>query len=252
MTQRIALITGGSRGLGRSTALHLADRGTDVIITYKAAADHAQSLVAEVEKKGRKALAIPLDVGESATFAAFADKVKAELTRVWKRTSFDVLVNNAGDGNYTPIMETTEERFEELFRVHLKGPYFLTQRLLPLIADGGTVVNISSGLTRFSSPGSSAYAIMKGGLEVFTRYLAREMGARKITANTFAPGAVETDFGGGHLRNDPKLQQMISSMTPLGRTAVADDIGGAIAALVEPSAAWINGQRIEASGGMMV
>jgi NAD(P)-dependent dehydrogenase (short-subunit alcohol dehydrogenase family) len=251
MEQRIALITGGSRGLGRSTALHLADRGTDVIITYKAAVEQAQSLVAEVEKKGRKAVALALDVGESATFGGFATAVRDELLRVWQRSSFDVLINNAGDGNYTPFAEMTEARFDELFRVHLRGPYFLTQKLLPLIADGGTIVNISSGLTRFSFPGSSAYAIMKGGLEVFTRYLARELGERKITANTFAPGAVETDFGNARLRNDPKLQATLSSMTPLGRTAKADDIGGAIAALVEPSAAWINAQRIEASGGIL-
>ena len=252
MTQRIALITGGSRGLGRSTAQHLADRGTDSIITYKAAADQARSLVAELAAKGRTAVALELDVGDSASFAAFADRVRAELARVWQRTSFDVLVNNAGIANYTPFAETSEERFDELFRVHLKGPYFLTQRLLPLIADGGTIVNVSTGLTRVSVPGSSAYAIMKGGAEVFSRYLARELGARKITANTVAPGAVATDFGGGHLRNDPKLGAQVAAMTALGRTAVADDIGGAIAALVEPSAAWINGQRIEASGGMLV
>ncbi|HEY4240407.1 MAG TPA: SDR family oxidoreductase [Kofleriaceae bacterium] len=252
MTQRIALITGGSRGLGRSAALHLADRGTDIVITYKAAADDARSLVAEVLAKGRKAVALPLDVSDLAAFPAFAARLGEELARVWQRDTFDVLVNNAGTANYTPIADTTEATFDELFAVHLKGPYFLTQRLLPRIADGGTIINVSSGLTRFSAPGSSAYAIMKGGLEVFTRYLARELGPRKITANTIAPGAVATDFGGGHLRSDPKLGAQIAAMTALGRTAVAEDIGGAIAALVEPGCAWITGQRIEASGGMLV
>ncbi len=252
MTTQIAVITGGSRGLGKNTALHLADRGTDVILTYKSAEAEARAVVAELQAKGRKAAAIQLDVGDSAGFAAFADQVKAELERTWQRTQFDALVNNAGGACYAPFAQTTEAQFDEVFRVHLKAPYFLTQRLLPLIADGGSIVNISSGLARFSFPGSSAYAAMKGGVEVVTRYLAKELGARNINVNTFAPGAIATDFGGGRVRDDKAINAQVASVTALGRVGLPDDIGGAIALLLAPENHWITGQRIEASGGMML
>lgn len=252
MTTPIAVITGGSRGLGRSMALHLADRGADVILTYKAAAGEAREVVAQIEAKHRKAAVLPLDVGDASSFAVFASELKAALGRVWQRASFDYLVNNAGIAGYAAFAETTEAQFDELMRVHLKAPYFLTQRLLPLIADGGSIVNISSGLTRFTSPGSSAYAVMKGGVEVLTRYLARELGQRRINVNTLAPGAIETDFGNGHVRDDRALNARIASTTALGRVGLPDDIGGAVAMLLAPENHWITGQRIEASGGTLL
>jgi NAD(P)-dependent dehydrogenase (short-subunit alcohol dehydrogenase family) len=252
MTNRIAVITGGSRGLGRSMALHLADRGTDVILTYKSAVEKAREVVAQIEAKGRKAVALELDVGDASSFTAFAAALKAELGRVWQRTSFDALVNNAGSAGYASFAETTEAQFDELMRVHLKAPYFLTQRLLPLIADGGSIVNISSGLARFTFPGSSAYAAMKGGVEVLTRYLAKELGPRQINVNTFAPGAIETDFGGGHVRDNKAVNAQIAAVTALGRVGLPDDIGGAVALLLAPENHWITGQRIEASGGTLL
>jgi NAD(P)-dependent dehydrogenase (short-subunit alcohol dehydrogenase family) len=233
-------------------ALHLADRGTDVILTYKSAVEKAREVVAQIEAKGRKAVALELDVGDSSTFAAFAATLKAELGHVWQRTSFDALVNNAGSAGYTLFAETTEAQFDELMRVHLKAPYFLTQRLLPLIADGGSIVNISSGLARFTFPGSSAYATMKGGVEVLTRYLAKELGPRQINVNTFAPGAIETDFGGGHVRDNKAVNAQIAAITALGRVGLPDDIGGAVALLLAPENHWITGQRIEASGGTLL
>lgn len=249
---RIALITGGSRGLGRSMALHLADRGVDVILTYKGNADSARAVVAEIEGKGRKAVALQLDVADSAAFAAFADTVKATLAKVWKRDRFDYLVNNAGIGAYAPVTETTEAQLDELYRIHLKAPLFLTQRLLPILEDGGRILNVSSGLARFSFPGYAAYAAMKGGVETLTRYMATELGARKITVNTIAPGAIETDFGGGAVRDNKGLNQQIAGLTALGRVGLPDDIGGAVALLLSPEAGWITGQRIEISGGMLL
>jgi NAD(P)-dependent dehydrogenase (short-subunit alcohol dehydrogenase family) len=248
----IALITGGSRGLGRSMALHLAERGVDSIITYQSRASDAADVVAKIQEQGRKAVALPLDVAESETFAAFADKVRAELAKTWGRTDFDFLVNNAGIGASVPFVETSEEKFDELMRIHLKAPFFLTQRLLPLLADGGRIVNISTGLARFTFPGSSAYAMMKGGVEVLTRYLAKELGARQITANTLAPGAIATDFNGGHLRDNPEIKKTVAGFTALGRVGLPDDIGAALSLLLAPEARWINGQRIEVSGGMVL
>jgi NAD(P)-dependent dehydrogenase (short-subunit alcohol dehydrogenase family) len=248
----VAVITGGSRGLGRSMALHLADRGVDVIITYRTAAAEAREVVAQIEAKGRKAAALPLDVGDSRGFTAFADAVRAELARTWKRDRFDFLVNNAGVGAHASFAETTEAQFDELMNIHLKGPFFLTQRLLPLIADGGRILNVSSGLARFSFPGYAAYATMKGGIEVLTRYLAKELGPRRIAVNTLAPGAIATDFGGGAVRDNPQLNQQIAGMTALGRVGLPDDIGGAVALLLSPEGLWITGQRIEVSGGMML
>ena len=248
--QTIALITGGSRGLGRSMAEHLACAGTDVVITWRAREDEAQAVVRNVEAVGRRAAALQLDAGDIATLPVFAERFGATLERIWGRRTFDVLVNNAGTSLHNSIAETTEAEFDAVMNVHLKGPFFLTQRLLPLLADGARILNISSGLARFSFPGSSAYAMMKGGIEVFTRYLAAELGSRGITANTLAPGAIETDFSGGMVRDNPEINRMVSQNTALGRAGRASDIGPIVAALVAAENHWTNGQRIEASGGM--
>lgn len=252
MTTRIALVTGGSRGLGRASALQLSDRGVDVIFTYKSSAEAARAVVSEIERKGRKALALPLDVADSAAYPAFADTVKAALAKHWQRERFDFLLNNAGTGVHASFAETTEAQFDELVRIHLKATMFLTQRLLPLIEDGGRILNVSSGLARFTFPGYAAYAAMKGGIEVLTRYMAKELGPRKITVNTLAPGAIETDFGGGAVRDNQQLNQQIAGMTALGRVGLPDDIGNAVAMLLAPEAGWITGQRIEVSGGMLL
>lgn len=248
----IALITGGSRGLGRNAALHLADRGVDLIITYRSGAKEAAEVVRQIEAKGRKAVALPLDVGRSKAFGEFADAVRAALARAWGRDRFDFLVNNAGMGVHASFVETTEEQFDELVNVHLKGTFFLTQKLLPLLRDGGRIVNVSTGLARFTFPGYAAYAAMKGGVEVLTRYLAKELGGRGIAVNTLAPGAIETDFGGGVVRDNEALNRALAAQTALGRVGLPDDIGGAVAMLLAPENRWINGQRIEASGGMML
>jgi NAD(P)-dependent dehydrogenase (short-subunit alcohol dehydrogenase family) len=251
-TNRIALITGGSRGLGRSMALHLADQGVDVILTYKANPEAARAVVAEIEGKGRKAVALQLDAGDSATYSAFADSVRSALAKHWKRDRFDFLVNNAGVGLHASIAEVTEAQFDEVFRIHLKATMFVTQRLLPLIEDGGRILNISTGLARFAMPGYGAYAAMKGGVEVLTRYMAKELGPRRITVNVLAPGAIETDFGGGAVRDNKELNKMIAGMAALGRVGLPDDIGSAVALLLSPGAAFITGQRIEVSGGMLL
>lgn len=248
----IALITGSSRGLGRSMALHAADRGIDVIVTYRSREAEASEVVTLIRAKGRKAVALRLDVGDAASFGAFAESVKAELAREWKRDRFDFLVNNAGDGGHTSFAETTEEQFDALMRVHLKGTFFLSQKLLPLVADGGRILNVSSGLARFTFPGYAAYAAMKGGVEVLTRYMAKELGPRKIAVNVVAPGAIATDFGGGRVRDDATLNAQLAGATALGRVGLPDDIGGAVALLLSPEAGWISGQRIEVSGGMMI
>jgi NAD(P)-dependent dehydrogenase (short-subunit alcohol dehydrogenase family) len=249
---KIALITGGNRGLGKSMALHLADRGVDSIITYRAHAAEAAEVVAAIVAKGRKATALQLDVVNSASFEGFATAVRKALGTTWSRERFDFLVNNGGTGASVPFLETTEATFDEMMNTHLKGPYFLTQKLAPLIADGGRIVNISTGLTRMTFAGSSAYAVMKGGLEVLTRYLAKELAARKITVNTLAAGAIATDFRGGALRDSPEASKHVAAVTALGRVGLPDDIGGAVALLLAPENHWITGQRIEASGGMML
>jgi NAD(P)-dependent dehydrogenase (short-subunit alcohol dehydrogenase family) len=251
-SSRIALITGGSRGLGKNMALHLAEHGVDSVITYRAAAREADEVVAAIAAKGRKAVALPLDLADSASFGGFAEKVRSELSRRFERSDFDYLVNNGGIGASVPFLTTTEAQFDELMKVHLKGTFFLTQKLVPLLADGGRIVNISTGLARFSFPGSAAYAVMKGGVEVLTRYLARELGSRRISVNTLAPGAIETDFNGGHVRDNAELNQQIAAYTALGRVGLPDDIGGAVAMLLAPENHWITGQRIEASGGMLL
>lgn len=248
--RKIALVTGSSRGLGKNMVEHLALRGVDAVITYRSKRDEAEAVAAEVRKRGGNAAVLQLDVADSTGFPAFAAALKRTLQTQWQRESFDYLVNNAGIGIYASFAETSEAQFDELFRIHLKGPYFLTQALLPLIADGGRILNVSSGLARFSMPGFAAYAAMKGGVEVLTRYMAAEFGARGIRVNTLAPGAIETDFGGGLVRDTPEVKEHLSSLTALGRVGLPDDIGGAVAALLADGSGWINGQRIEVAGGM--
>lgn len=249
---KIALVTGGSRGLGKDMALRLAEKGIDVVLTYNSKQQEAQDVAAGIEAKGGKAVALQLNTGDIKSFDAFIDQLKVTLADKFGSENIDFLVNNAGIGGYAAINEVTEEMFDELFNIHFKGVYFLTQKMLPLMNQGGGIVNISSGLARFSMPGSSAYASMKGAVEVFTRYLARELGSRGIRANVVAPGAILTDFGGGHLRGSEQLQQMVSSVTALGRPGVAEDIGGVVAFLCTEDARWVNGQRIEVSGGMQI
>ena len=249
---RIALITGGSRGLGRNAAIKLAEQGTDIVLTYRSNRTEADAAVLEITRLGRRALALPLDVSRSSTFDAFAAELRKILQQHWHRDRFDFLVNNAGMGVHASFAETTEAQFDELMNTHLKGTFFLTQKLLPLIADGGRILNVSSGLARFATPGYAAYGAMKGGIEVLTRYMAKELGPRGIAVNVIAPGAIETDFGGGVVRDNEGLNQQIASQTALGRVGVPDDIGGVIAALLSPQTRWINAQRIEASGGMFL
>jgi NAD(P)-dependent dehydrogenase (short-subunit alcohol dehydrogenase family) len=248
----ITLVTGGSRGLGRNTALSIARHGGDVIITYQSRADDARAVVAEIEAMGRKALAFQLDTGDVKAFAPFAEKLKKALRDIWQRDSFDHLVNNAGHGEYAPIAETTEVQFDRLVNVHFKGVFFLTQTLLPLVADGGRIVNTSTGLTRFAYPGYAAYAAAKGAVEVLTSFLAKELGHRGITVNTVAPGAIETDFGGGAVRDNPEINKALASITALGRVGVPDDIGPMVASLLSPDNRWVNAQRIEVSGGQAI
>jgi len=251
-TTPIALITGGSRGLGKNTALKLAERGVDIILTYRTGADEARQVVQQIEALGRRAVALPLDVADSRAFADFAAQVKAALAQHWQRERFDYLVNNAGIGLRASFEATSEDQFDQLMNIQLKGPFFLTQKLLPLIADGGRILNVSTGLARFALPGYAAYAAMKGGIEVLTRYQAKELGARGIAVNVVAPGAIETDFGGGLTRDNAQVNSYIASQTALGRAGLPDDIGGAIASLLQPENRWITGQRIEVSGGMFL
>ncbi|MBB3222363.1 SDR family NAD(P)-dependent oxidoreductase [Pseudoduganella umbonata] len=245
----ISLVTGASRGLGRNTALAIARGGGDVILTYQSRAEDAQAVVAEIEALGRKALAFRLDSGDTASFPAFAETLHGALRDTWQRDTFDHLVNNAGHGEYAPLADTTEAQFDRLVDVHFKGVFFLTGALLPLLADGGRIVNLSSGLTRITFPGYAAYAAMKGAVEVMTRYMAKEFGGRGIAVNTVAPGAIETDFGGGAVRDNADLNRTLAQMTALGRVGVADDIGPMIASLLSPGNRWVTGQRIEVSGG---
>jgi NAD(P)-dependent dehydrogenase (short-subunit alcohol dehydrogenase family) len=248
----IALITGGSRGLGRNAALHLAKQGVGIVLTYQSNAKAAEETVSEIAAEGGTAIALPLDTAKVASFADFAEKLRQALQEKWQRTRFDYLVNNAGYGVHKPFAETTEEDFDGLVNVHLKGVFFLTQTLLPLIEDGGKILNVSTGLARFALPGYSAYATMKGGIEVLTRYLARELGPRGIAVNAIAPGAIETDFGGGLVRDMPEVNKMIASTTAMGRVGRPDDIGGAVAAILSGGTGWITGQRIEVSGGQNI
>ncbi|MBU9819309.1 SDR family oxidoreductase [Rahnella sp. Lac-M11] len=252
MNRKIAIVTGGSRGLGRNAIEKLAKKGVDVIFTYHSQIDAAKAVVQNVEASGGKAVALALNTGETGSFNAFVADVKTQLQQVWQRETFDFLVNNAGVGLHEAFTDTTEEQFDLMMNVHLKGPFFLTQKLLPLMADGGRILNISSGLARFALPGSSAYAIMKGAIEVLTRYQAKELGARGITANVLAPGAIETDFSGGMVRDNPQVNQIVSANTALGRAGLPDDIGGMVALMLSDEAGWMNAQRVEASGGMFI
>jgi NAD(P)-dependent dehydrogenase (short-subunit alcohol dehydrogenase family) len=252
VSTKIAVVTGGNRGLGHNAVLHLARRGVDSILTYRSHAAEAEAAVGEVERLGARAVALPLDVADCSTFAGFAARVEALLRERWQRERFDFLVNNAGIGLHAGFVDTTEAQFDQLLNVHFKGVFFLTQALLPLIADGGRIVNLSTGLTRFALPGYAAYAAMKGAVEVLTRYLAQELGPRGIAVNAVAPGAVETDFGGGAVRDNPQINAFVAAQTALGRAGVPDDVGGLIAALLSDEGRWIDGQRIEASGGMFL
>lgn len=248
----ISLVTGASRGLGRNTAISIARHGGDVILTYRNGAEDAQAVVAEIAALGRKAVALHLDVTRVSTFPSFVEQVRAALGEAWDRDRFDHLVNNAGQGEMASIFETTEAQFDALFDTHVKGMFFLTQALLPALVDGGRIVNFSSGLTRVSFAGFSAYAAAKGAVEVMTVYLAKELGSRGITANTVAPGAIETDFLGGAVRDMPDLNQQFAAMTALGRVGLPDDIGPMVASLLGPDNRWVNGQRIEVSGGQTI
>lgn len=252
MTRKIALITGGSRGLGRNAALKLAERGIDVLLTYRSQQSEAAAVVTEIERLGARAAALPLDVGDCTSFTAFADAVQRTLQTHWQRERFDFLVNNAGIGINVSFADTTEAQFDQLMNIQFKGVFFLTQALLPLIVDGGRILNVSTGLTRFALPGYAAYAAMKGAIEVLTKYLAKELGPRGITTNVLAPGAIETDFGGGVVRDNSQVNAFIASQTALGRVGQPDDIGRVVASLLSDDTGWVNAQRIEASGGMFL
>lgn len=252
MNDKIAVITGGSRGLGENAALKLAAKGVDVILTYRSKQPEADRVVQRIEALGARGVALQLDVGDSKSFVAFAAEVKKQLKAVWQREHFDYLLNNAGTALHASFEETTEAQFDEMVNVHFKGPFFLTQTLLPLLVDGGRILNISSGLARFSLPGSSAYASVKGAMEVLTRYQAKELGKRGIAVNILAPGAIATDFSGGMVRDNPEVNAFVASQTALGRVGLPDDIGNAVAQILSDESGWINGQRIEASGGMFM
>lgn len=250
--QRIALVTGGSRGLGKNMAIALANKGINVILTYYTQKDEALQVVKEIEKAGTKAAALQLNAGDVKSFDGFLSEVKSVLKNTFNTDHFDFLINNAGTALYSPFAETTEEQFDTVLNIHYKGVFFLTQKSLPIINDGGRIINISSGLARFSFPGSSAYGSMKGAVEVLTRYLAKELGPRGIAANVVAPGAIETDFGNGQVRDDKQLNAQIAGLTALGRVGLPDDIGGVVAFLCTEEARWINGQRIEVAGGILL
>jgi NAD(P)-dependent dehydrogenase (short-subunit alcohol dehydrogenase family) len=252
MAHKVAFITGGDRGLGRSMALHCADRGVDVILTYRANETAAAEVVSLIQAKGREAAALRLDTSAVSSFDRAVAELKSILQETFRTERFDFLVNNAGFGVHAPFAETTEKQFDDLLNVHFKGVFFLTQKLLPLIKDGGRILNVSSGLARFSLPGYCAYASMKGAVETLTKYLAKELGPRGIAVNVVAPGAIATDFGGGVVRDNPEVNKFIASGTALGRVGQADDIGGVVATLLSEDCRWINGQRIEVSGGVFL
>jgi NAD(P)-dependent dehydrogenase (short-subunit alcohol dehydrogenase family) len=251
-SSKIALVTGASRGLGKSTALNLAKKGVDVIVTYNSNEAEATKVVSQIESVGAKAVALQLDTGNTKTFTGFGERVKQLLQDKWQTDRFDFLVNNAGIGINASITETTEEEFDHLMNIHLKGVFFLTQKLLPLINDGGRIVNVSTGLTRIIFPGYAAYASMKGAIETLTLYMAKELGSRQIAVNVVAPGAIETDFRGGAVRDNPEMNKYVASQTALGRVGLPDDIGGAIASLLSEDNKWVNAQRIEVSGGQSI
>ncbi|WEK34609.1 MAG: SDR family oxidoreductase [Candidatus Pseudobacter hemicellulosilyticus] len=248
-TNKIAVVTGGSRGLGKNMSLHLAGKGVDVILTYNSNEADAKETVAAIQALGRKAAAIQLSTSDTSGFESFFSRLSAVLQQEFGRDRFDYLVNNAGIGINAPFAETTEEQFDQLMNIQFRSVFFLTQRALPLLNNGGGIVNISTGLARFSTPGYAAYASMKGAIETLTKYQAKELGARGIRVNVVAPGPIATEFGGGHLVN-PQVQQALGGLTALGRIGQPDDIGRVVAFLCSEEAGWVNAQRIEVSGGM--
>jgi NAD(P)-dependent dehydrogenase (short-subunit alcohol dehydrogenase family) len=249
---KIALVTGGSRGLGRDMAISIAKKGIDVVLTYHSNETAANEVVNDIISLGQKAKAFKLDTSNIKNFPNFVAPLSDYLTQQYGNSNFDYLVNNAGTGINGSVTDTTEEAFDSMMNIHFKGVYFITQKLLPLINDGGTIINISSGLTRITFPNVSAYASMKGAIETYTKCLAKELGARKITANVVAPGSIATDFGGGSTKTNEDKRKAIAGITALGRVGEPEDIGGVFAFLCTPEAGWVNGQRIELSGGMMV
>lgn len=249
---KIALVTGANRGLGRNTAISIAKAGGDVIVAYRGNVQQAAEVVAEIEALGCKAVALQLDMAKAATFPQVAETLRATLKDVWGRETFDHLVNNAGHGEFAMIEDTSEAQFDGLFAVHVKGVFFLVQALLPLLADGGRIVNFSSGLTRVSYPGFSAYAAAKAAVEMLSVYMAREFGSRGIAVNAVAPGAIETDFGGGLVRDNADVNAQFAGMTALGRVGLPDDIGPMIASLLRDDNRWVTAQRIEVSGGQVI
>ena len=249
---KTALVTGGSRGLGKNMALSLAKKGIDVVLTYLTNRNAAQEVVAEIESEGRKAAAFQLDTSDVGKFEPFMKKITGYLEKELGSPKFDFLINNAGTALYSTKISTTVEQMDEMYNIHFKGVFFLTQSALPFLNDGGCVVNISSGLARMTLPGYSVYGAMKSAVETYTRYLAKELGERRIRANVVAPGAIETDFGGGHVRDNKDLNAFIASVTALGRVGLPEDIGGVVAFLCTDEAGWINAQRIEVSGGQML
>ncbi|MBH8556490.1 SDR family oxidoreductase [Hymenobacter negativus] len=249
---KIALVTGGSRGLGKNMALNLAQKGLDVILTYHSQRAEAESVVAEIQAQGRKAAALQLDASNVSSFAAFFEQVKTTLKETFGAEKFDFLINNAGTGLYQAFAETTEQQFDDILNIHFKGPFFLTQQALSLMNDGGGIVNISSGLTRIVMPGSSTYGSAKTAIESLTRYQAKELGARRIRVNVVAPGAIETDFGGGRTRDNKEINAHIASLTALGRVGLPTDVGPVVAFLCTDEAGWVNGQRLEVSGGQAI
>jgi NAD(P)-dependent dehydrogenase (short-subunit alcohol dehydrogenase family) len=249
---KIALVTGGSRGLGKDMAISIAKKGIDVILTYRNNEEAAAEVVKEIEAVGQKAAALELDMTNFQSLDPFVQQVSNTLASKWNTKAFDFLINNAGMGATVPFEKVTEELFNEFLNVHFKGVYFLTQKCLPYINTGGRIINISTGTTRFSNPGYSVYASMKGAIEVLTKYMAKELGSKGITANVVAPGPIETDFNSGAIRSNPQMKERLSSLSPLGRVGAADDIGAVVAFLCSDDARWINGQRIEVSGGINV
>jgi NAD(P)-dependent dehydrogenase (short-subunit alcohol dehydrogenase family) len=248
--QKIAIVTGGSRGLGKEMALSFAKKGIDVIITFRTNEEQASNVAAQIQEMGRKTATLHLVMTQFSDLDQFVNSVKGALQSVWQTNTFDYLVNNAGMGATVPFEQVTEALFDEFMNVHFKGVYFLTQKCIPFINPGGRIINISSGTTRFSNPGYSVYASMKGAIEVFTKYLAKELGSKGIAANVVAPDPIETDFNNAAIRNNPNMKGMLSSLTPLGRVGTAEDIGGVVAFLCSEDGQWINGQRIEVSGGI--
>ncbi|WBV57850.1 SDR family oxidoreductase [Chryseobacterium daecheongense] len=247
---KIALITGGSRGIGKNSALRIAEKGLDVIITYKSSKEEADAVVNEIKASGRNAAAFQLDTRDVKSFDAFIKNVTDHLQEHTASPNIDYLINNAGTALYSPITETTEEQLDDIIDIHFKGVFFLSQKFLPFMNDGGGIINISSGLARVALPGSSVYGSMKAGVEMLTKYMAKELGARKIKANVVAPGAIETDFGGGRTRDNKEVNALVSNITALGRAGLPEDVGGVVAFLCTEDAGWISGQRIEVSGGM--